>query len=122
EILSQEKILEIEKLTQNGGAQIVALLKSGSAYYAPASSVTRMVEAILQDQKCVLPVCAYVEAAYGIKGLYFGVPAALGKNGVERVIEIAISESERATLQLSAQKVAAGILELEAMMGAAKKL
>ena len=91
----------------------MALLKTGSAYYAPASSIYEMVKAILKDEKKVLPVCAYLKGEYGIHDVYFGSPAELGKNGIEKVIEINLTNDEREGLMLSAAKVKQGIEEVE---------
>lgn len=96
DILSKEKIDAIVERTANGGAEIVNLLKTGSAYFAPASSVVAMVEAILKDKKRVMPVAAYLSGEYGVKGLFIGVPAVLGKDGVERIFELKLNESESA--------------------------
>jgi len=106
------ELSQIEKRTQDGGAEIVALLKTGSAFYAPASSVCEMVKAILKDEKKVLPACAYTRGEYGIRDIYFGVPAELGKNGVEKVIEISLDAQEKKGLLLSAGKVKQGVEEL----------
>lgn len=113
ELVSPADLVSIEKRTQDGGAEIVSLLKTGSAFYAPASSVCEMVRAILKDEKKVLPVCAYLRGEYGIRDFYFGVPARLGKGGVEKVIEIPLSEEEKKNLALSAQKVQQGLEELK---------
>lgn len=104
---------QIEQRTRDGGAEVVALLKTGSAFYAPASSVTEMVKAILNDEKKVLPVCAYLGGEYGIRDIYFGVPAALGKKGIEKVSEIALTADEKKSLLASAEKVKQGVAELE---------
>jgi len=96
DILSKEKIDAIVERTANGGAEIVNLLKTGSAYFAPASSVVAMVEAVLKDKKRVMPVAAYLSGEYGVKGLFIGVPAVLGKNGVERIFELKLNEAESA--------------------------
>jgi len=94
-LMSNEKIEEIIERTRNGGAEIVSLLKTGSAYYAPASSIIEMVDAIVNDRKKILPCAAYLEGEYGVNGLFIGVPVRLGKNGVEEVIEIELNEEER---------------------------
>lgn len=109
------ELAAIEQRTRDGGAEIVKLLKTGSAFYAPASSVCAMVEAVLKDSKRVLPVCARLDGEYGIKDLYFGVPASLGREGVDRVSVIALDETEKKGLALSADKVRQGILEVERM-------
>ena len=113
ELIPAQELSQIEQRTRDGGAEIVALLKTGSAFYAPASSVCEMVSTILKDEKKTLPVCAYLQGEYGLSGIYFGVPAALGKNGVEKIVEIPLTEEERRSLQLSAQKVKQGIDEVE---------
>ena len=104
---------KIEQRTRDGGAEIVALLKTGSAFYAPASSVCEMARAILRDEKKTLPVCAYLGGEYGIKNMYFGVPAVLGKNGVEKIVEITLTAKEKEALTLSANKVRQGIEEVD---------
>lgn len=96
DLLSQEKIDAIVERTKNGGAEIVNLLKTGSAYYAPAASIVAMVESILRDKKRVMPCAAYLNGEYGVQGLFIGVPVVLGRNGVERVIEVKFNESEKA--------------------------
>jgi malate dehydrogenase len=105
ELLPREKIDELVKRTANGGAEIVALLKSGSAYYAPAASAVEMVEAILKDKKKILPCAAYLDGPYGVKGLYVGVPVKLGRKGVEQVIEITLTPEEQAAFNKSAGAV-----------------
>ncbi|HTL71080.1 MAG TPA: malate dehydrogenase [Candidatus Eisenbacteria bacterium] len=115
DLVPPQELAAIEKRTQDGGAEIVALLKTGSAFYAPASSVCEMVKAILKNEKKALPVCAFVKGEYGIKDLYFGVPAELGKNGVERIVEIPLSEAEKKGMALSADKVRQGVEEVERM-------
>ncbi len=112
DLISQTELSAIEQRTRDGGAEIVALLKTGSAFYAPASSVTQMVKAILLDEKRVLPVCAYAKGEYGIRDIYFGVTASLGKNGIEKIVEMPLSETEKKGLALSAAKVKQGVDEL----------
>lgn len=92
--LSQKRLDEIIERTRNGGGEIVGLLKTGSAFYAPASSAIEMAEAYLQDRKRVLPCAAWLDGAYGIKGMYVGVPVIIGKNGVERIIEVPLNAEE----------------------------
>jgi malate dehydrogenase len=104
---SEEKIAEIVQRTRDGGAEIVGLLKTGSAFYAPASSAIEMAEAFLKDKKRVLPCAAYVDGAYGLNGLYVGVPVVLGGNGVERVVEIALNAEEQAMFDNSVAAVEA---------------
>jgi malate dehydrogenase len=93
------------KRTANGGAEIVALLKTGSAFYAPAAAVVEMMEAILKDKKKILPCAAYLDGQYGTKGLYVGVPVKLGRAGVEQVIEITLTPEEDAAFKKSAAAV-----------------
>jgi malate dehydrogenase len=103
--ISQERLDEITQRTRDGGAEIVGLLKTGSAYYAPAASAIAMAESYLKDKKRVLPVAAYVNGPYGIKDLYVGVPAVIGERGVERIVELDLTEAERALLAKSAESV-----------------
>ncbi|PPB82154.1 malate dehydrogenase (NAD) [Albidovulum inexpectatum] len=102
---TQEKLDAIVQRTRDGGAEIVGLLKTGSAFYAPATSAIEMAEAYLKDQKRVLPCAAYVDGAYGLKGLYVGVPTVLGAGGVERVVEIDMNAEERAMFDKSVNAV-----------------
>jgi malate dehydrogenase len=105
ELLAADKVEALCTRTANGGAEVVALLKTGSAYYAPASSVAAMVDSILLDKKRIMPSCVYLEGEYGINGLYVGVPTKLGANGVEQIIEIKLTDAESAALQKSAGAV-----------------
>jgi malate dehydrogenase len=91
--------------TRNGGAEIVKHLKTGSAYYAPASGAVQMAEAIVMDQKRILPCAAWLEGEYGMSGLYLGVPCKLGAGGLEKIIEVTLTDAERASLEKSAQAV-----------------
>ncbi len=116
ELIPADELARIEQRTRDGGAEIVALLKTGSAFYAPASSVCEMVKALIKDEKKILPVCAYLRGEYGISDIYFGVPAVLGKNGVERIVEIPLTDEEKKGLTLSAQKVKQGVDELESLL------
>ncbi len=104
-ILPKDRIDAIVQRTRDGGAEIVDLLKAGSAYYAPSASIAQMVDAILLDRRAVLPCAAYLEGEYGINGLFAGVPVKLGANGVEEVIEFALTEHEAAELRRSADAV-----------------
>ncbi len=99
------KIDEIVQRTRAGGGEIVALLKTGSAYYAPATSGIAMAEAYLRDQKRILPCAAYVDGAYGLDGLYVGVPAVIGAGGIEQVVEIGLNDEEKANFQVSVDAV-----------------
>lgn len=105
ELIAADRLREIEERTANGGAEIVSLLKSGSAYYAPASSVVAMVEAVLLDKKRVLPSSVLLQGEYGIDGLYVGVPVKLGASGMEQIIEITLTDEEQAALRSSADAV-----------------
>lgn len=122
DLIPAPELAKIEQRTRDGGAEIVSLLKTGSAFYAPASSVAEMVEAILKDRKTVLPVCAYLSGAYGLRDIYFGVPAQLGARGVEKVVEIPLSAEEKKALELSAAKVRQGLEELERLVPAGGSL
>jgi malate dehydrogenase len=105
ELMPQARIDELVKRTANGGAEIVSLLKTGSAYYAPASAAVEMAESILKDKKKILPCAAYLKGEYGINDLFIGVPVKLGKNGAEEVIEITLTEAEKTALMKSAAAV-----------------
>jgi malate dehydrogenase len=102
---SQAKIDEIVKRTRGGGGEIVALLKTGSAFYAPATSGIAMAEAYLNDQKRILPCAAYVDGKYGVDGLYVGVPVMIGANGVEEIVEVALDDEAKANLKVSVDAV-----------------
>ena len=102
---TEEKLAEIVQRTRDGGAEIVKLLKTGSAFYAPASSAIEMAEAYLRDKKRVLPCAAYCDGQYGLDGLYVGVPVVLGSHGVERIVEIEMNGPERAMFDHSVQAV-----------------
>ncbi|HSL96969.1 MAG TPA: malate dehydrogenase [Candidatus Deferrimicrobiaceae bacterium] len=105
ELMSPERVQALVERTAGGGAEIVALLKSGSAYYAPAAATFEMVESILADRKRVLPCAAYLQGEYGVEGLFVGVPVVLGARGMERVIEITLTDDERAAFERSAGAV-----------------
>ena len=103
--IKQDRLDKIIQRTRDGGAEIVGLLKTGSAYYAPATAAIEMAQSYLRDKKRVLPVAAYVNGSYGIKDLYVGVPAVIGEKGVERIVELDLTAEERAQLQKSADSV-----------------
>jgi malate dehydrogenase len=105
ELLPKDRVDAIVKRTAGGGAEIVGLLKTGSAYYAPSSSTVEMVDAVLKDKHKVLPCACYLEGEFGIEGLYVGVPAQLGAPGVEKIWEIKLTDAERAALHPSAAAV-----------------
>ncbi len=112
ELLSKEKIDRIVERTRKAGGEIVALLKTGSAYYSPAAAVVQMVEAILKDKKRILPCAAYLEGEYGLNDIYFGVPVKLGSKGVEAIIEVSLTDEEKKAVEKSAQAVRKTIKEL----------
>ena len=105
QLMPAERIEQIVQRTRDGGAEIVKLLGTGSAYFAPSASVLQMVYSILLDKKMIMPCAVYLQGEYGINGLFVGVPAKLGANGVEQIVEIELSENERAMLQNSAEAV-----------------
>jgi malate dehydrogenase len=105
ELMGQNTINDLVHRTRNGGAEIVALLKTGSAYYAPAASVFQMVKAILLNEKRILPCAAYLNGEYGISDLFVGVPVVLGKGGVQRIIELKLNDEEKGQLNKSARSV-----------------
>lgn len=112
-LLPKETIDRLVQRTRDGGGEIVNLLKSGSAFYAPGASVVQMVDAIVKDKKRVLPCTAYLEGEYGLHNIYFGVPVKLGAGGVEQIIEIELMAEERAALQASAKEVEETINQLK---------
>jgi malate dehydrogenase len=105
ELIPRDRLAALVTRTANGGAELVTLLKTGSAYYAPAASVVEMVEAVLRDKKKVLPCAAYLEGEYGVKGLFVGVPVKLGRRGIEQILQITLSPDESAALGRSAAAV-----------------
>ena len=105
ELMAEEKIDQIVQRTRNGGGEIVALLKEGSAYYAPSAASTQMVEAVLLDKHRILPACAYLEGEFGINGLCVGVPVKIGASGIEQIMQIDLTADENAALQSSAASV-----------------
>ena len=112
ELLSPERIAALTKRTAGGGGEIVNLLKTGSAFYAPAAALAEMADSILLDKKRVLPCSAYLQGEYGIRDMYFGVPCKLGAKGLEQILEVKLTDSERASLQQSAGAVRAMVTEL----------
>lgn len=104
-ILDSEKVASLIERTRSGGAEIVSLLKTGSAYYAPGAATYQMIRAILFDEKRVLPCAAHLDGEYGVRGLFVGVPVILGKGGVERVVELELEEGERADFERSVSAV-----------------
>lgn len=115
ELIPQDRVDALVKRTRDGGAEIVALLKTGSAYYAPASAAVEMADSILKDKKKILPCAAYLQGEYDIHDLFIGVPVKLGKDGVEEIIEVRLTEEERAALKRSADAVRSLIESLDKM-------
>jgi malate dehydrogenase len=113
-LMDRKRLDEIVARTRSGGAEIVGLLKTGSAYYAPAAATTQMVEAIIRDKKRLIPCAAYCDQQYGVGGYYVGVPVILGAGGVERIIELELTPEERADFQ----KSVVAVKELVAAMNA----
>ncbi|RZU52063.1 malate dehydrogenase (NAD) [Krasilnikovia cinnamomea] len=107
DLLPEDKIEELVTRTRNGGAEVVALLKTGSAYYAPSAAAARMAKAVAEDSGAVMPVCAWVDGDYGISGVYLGVEAEIGAEGVRRVVETKLTDSELAGLKEAAEAVRA---------------
>ncbi len=114
QLIAPKRLQEIVERTRSGGAEIVGLLKTGSAYYAPAAATTQMVEAIVRDKKRLIPCAAYCDKEYGVGGYYVGVPVILGAGGVERIVELELTASERADFQ----KSITAVKELVAAMNA----
>jgi malate dehydrogenase len=104
-LIAADRLDAIEKRVRGAGGEVVALLKTGSAYYSPAHSAIEMAESFLFDRKKVLPCAAYLEGEYGLKGLYVGVPAQIGAGGVEKVLEIELTSDEKKALAVSADHV-----------------
>lgn len=107
-----DRLAAIVDRTRKGGGEIVSLLKTGSAFYAPSAGIAQMVEAILKDKQLIVPTAVYMEGQYGLSDIYFGAPAQLGRNGVEKIIEYELNEDEKAALQASAQSVAKNTAKL----------
>jgi malate dehydrogenase len=112
-LLPKERVDAIVERTRKGGGEIVALLKTGSAYYAPGASAARMVQSIIRDEKQLLPCAAYLTGQYGLNDVYMGVPVVLGKNGAEKIIELELTDAERTALHKSADEVRTGIQGLK---------
>ncbi len=105
QLLGKPTLDKIVERTRNGGAEIVAFLKSGSAYYAPSAAVVQMAEAIVRDKQRVLPCAAWLQGEYGLSGMYCGVPCKLGRKGLEKIVEVKLSADEQAALTKSAEAV-----------------
>ena len=118
DLMTPERIEALVDRTRNGGAEIVKHLKKGSAFLAPGASAVKMVEAILQDKRRILPCTAYLDGEYGWKGIYFGVPIELGAHGMNKIIELDLTEEEKKMLDISAQDVKTTIDEVDALLAA----
>jgi malate dehydrogenase len=105
EALPADRLAAIVERTRKGGGEIVGLLKTGSAFYAPAAALAQMTEAILMDRHLIVPVSAYLEGEYGQRGIFFGVPGQLGRQGLEKIVEVKLSDAEQHALEVSAGKV-----------------
>lgn len=112
EVLEADRLAAIVDRTRKGGGEIVSLLKTGSAFYAPAIAVTQMVEAILKDKHLIVPASAYLDGEYGLRNIFFGVPVQLGRKGVEKIIQYPLNEKEETALKVSARSVAENISKL----------
>lgn len=115
EVLPADKIEELVTRTRNGGAEVVALLKTGSAYYAPSAAAARMAKAVIEDSGAVMPVCAWVDGEYGIEGVYLGVEAEIGATGIKKVVEGDLTESELAGLKEAAEAVRAKQADVQSL-------
>ena len=113
DLLPEDTISKLVKRTVNGGAEIVDLLKQGSAFYAPTSAIVSMAEAIIKDTKSVLPACAYLDGQYGQEGIYFGVPVKLGASGVEEIIELKLDQEQYEVLRKSSESIRKVISQTE---------
>ncbi len=115
-LISEARLEEIEQRTRQAGGEIVALLKTGSAFYSPASAAVQMAAAYLQDRKQILPCAAYLEGEYGIDSVYFGVPVSIGAGGVERVIEVDLSDKEKQEMEVSVGHVHELVTAMDALL------
>lgn len=115
-LLPEQVINDIVKRTCNGGGEIVALMKTGSAFYAPGAAITQMIEAIVRNKHRVIPCSAYLEGEYGLNDLYFGVPVVLGANGVEKILEVPLDRDEKAAVSASAKAVHESITTMKRLM------
>ena len=117
QLIAPERLAEIVQRTRDGGAEIVKLLKTGSAYYAPAAAAAQMVQAIVRDEKRVIPVAAYCDAEYSVGGYYVGVPVILGANGVEKILELEMTADEKAAFQKSVDAVKTLVAKMGEILG-----
>ncbi len=117
-LIPPDRLEAIVQRTRDGGAEIVGLLKTGSAYYAPAAATAQMVEAVVRDEKRLIPCAAYCDKEYGVGGYYVGVPVILGAQGVERIVELPLSESEQAAFRKSIDAVKSLVAAMERLTAA----
>ncbi len=115
QLMDPAAIEALVKRTRTGGAEIVTLLKTGSAFYAPGASVAKMVEAVIKDEKRLFPASVFLRGEYGFKDIYLGVPVVMGRNGVERVVELPLTDAERSALEASAAAVRRGLTDLDSL-------
>ncbi len=115
QLLDPPSIEALVKRTRTGGAEIVSLLKTGSAFYAPGASVAKMVEAVIKDEKRLFPASAFLRGEYGLRDIFLGVPVIMGRNGVERIVELPLTDAERKALDASAEAVRKGLKDLEGL-------
>ena len=120
--ISQKKLDEIVQRTRDGGAEIVGLLKTGSAYYAPASAAIQMADSYLKDKKRVLPCAAFLRGQYGVKGLYVGVPVVIGAKGVEKIVEVKLDAQERKAFNASVRAVKILVAESKTLLQKVPKI
>ncbi len=118
ELVDPARLEEIVDRTRKGGAEIVSLLKTGSAYYAPAAACAQMVEAVVRDKKRLIPVAAYCDSEYGVGGYYVGVPVIMGSGGVEKIIELKLTDSETADFNKSVDAVKELVSTMEELLSA----
>ena len=118
QLISSERLAEIVERTRSGGAEIVSLLKTGSAYYAPAAATAQMVEAIVRDKKRLIPCAAYCDKEYGVGGYYVGVPVILGSAGVEKIVELKLTQQEQADFQKSVDAVKQLVASMQQLLSA----
>jgi len=116
ELLDAAAIDELVQRTRDGGAEIVGLLKTGSAYYAPSSAAEAMVRAVVQDTGELMPVCAWVEGQYGVRDVYLGVPARIGAGGVREIVELGLEDDELAALRAAAEAVRTKQADIDALV------
>ena len=115
QLLAQDRIDALVERTRKGGGEIVAYLKTGSAYYAPAAAAVQMAEAIVKNKRRILPCAAWLQGEYGMRDLFLGVPCLLGANGLERIIEVELDAGEKAALEASAEAVRSTVAALKAL-------